>query len=360
MVAPATDTPSNLNLEVLDAVNPDEWDALVRQLNAGLFHSYFYAQTIYANNHGEPFYARFLNDQGNCVGLCLGNIQYSSLPVVRSIFKQAHLTALPAVSEPFHLTAAHAALSRALSEREVMNLQVDSYDAPAQIGTPEDAAAKKIHRAEFRLDLTPALETLWANLAGTRRTQIRRVEREGLKCRQSWEWNDVNCLAELTKKSSLRREQKTGELFETPTSEKLRSLWEHLVQRRLASVYLLESDSEVLSANLIAIWNKRAYNLLAGSSPKGFKIGAASGLYWEIIKSLHQEGAVEFNLGGVAVDADQKDHPGRGLYDFKRDFGGALVSCNNLHYTLRASRYAIYQKLSAFRDRIGKKRPHKN
>ena len=93
------------------------------------------------------------------------------------------------------------------------------------------------------------------------------------------------------------------------------------------------------------MWNRLAYNMLAGSSGAGFAIGAASWLYWRIIEDLKARGVAEFNLGGVDPSASVPTSPGHGLFDFKRDFGGGLVPCPNLLHVMRPLRFRWYQRL---------------
>ncbi|MBV9123264.1 MAG: GNAT family N-acetyltransferase [Planctomycetes bacterium] len=238
-----------------------------------------------------------------------------------------------------------ALLEEALAARGIMALILDSFGAPPEDSSNAPAPFAQVRRAEFRLALEPSLDELWGRLAGTRRTQIRRAQREGLVLRKGHTRAEVDQLGRLIAGSAQRWSQSHGQNFVTPPPEKLDRMARHLVEPGLATVYLAECAGGPLSGNLVGHFNGQAYNLLAGSSPEGFKVGAASWLYWEIIKDLKEQRVREFNLGGVAPDGDAPNHPARGLYDFKRDFGGRLVSCPSLTYVMRPGRYRWYQCL---------------
>jgi len=230
-----------------------------------------------------------------------------------------------------------------------MALSIDSYDAPRDCTWDSLLPVSRVARAEFRLDLGASLDDLWSRLAGTRRTQIRRAQRAGLTLKHGGTRRDVDQLGLLIAASANRWRQGHGESFETPRQEKLDLIARHLVERGLATVYLAERKGVAVSGSLVGLWNEQAYNLLAGSCLEGFKIGAASWLYWEIIKDLKGRGAQQINLGGVAPDASAPEHPAHGLYDFKQDFGARLAPCSSPIYILRPGRYRCYESLRKLR-----------
>ncbi len=336
-------------LEVLPEADPQEWDGVARTLGGGLFHTYQYAQSIYGSTARERLFVRWRDDRGRCVACCPGAVQGSRIWPFSRLFLQAHLAGFPACERVENLSALLGALSAALAARGIMALTVDSFGAPAGCPGGDPAPFAQLGRAEFRLALVAPEDDLWGCLAGTRRTQIRRAGRAGLVLRKGHTRADVEQLGRLIGGSARRWGQSHGEAFETPGWEKLEGITRHLLTPGLATVYLAECEGAAVSGNLVGHYNGLAYNLLAGSAPEGFKVGAASWLYWEIIKDLKAQGAREFNLGGVAPDGDSPGNPARGLYDFKRDFGGRLVSCASPTYVLRPGRYRWYKLLQGLR-----------
>jgi len=331
--------------------HPDQWNALVAELGGNVFHHYCYGPTLYNPSNSKPFYARLVDPQGRCAGAAMGAIQGSRLWPVGAIFKHAHLSALPLSRNGASAKDSIESLGRVLRKQGVFTLTVDSYGAPPGCEFADSPVANVVPRAEFHLDLRPGTEILWKAMAGTRRTQIRRAEREGLALRLGWDLEDVQSLGRLIQGSAQRFQQSSGEHFESPGPEKLELLWQHLVRNRLATVFLAEKDGQPLSANLVCLWNGEAYNLLAGSNLQGFKIGAASWLYWEIIKRLEAEGVADFNLGGVDPEGHERHRSGHGLYAFKADFGARLLRCCNVRIILRPNRYRLYQAVGNLRTR---------
>jgi hypothetical protein len=345
------------DMEILPQADPDRWNASVSELGGGLFHNYHYSRSLYESAGGAAFFARWFDDRGQCVGACPGVVQSSRRWPLSALFKQAHLPAFPACHSLTGLPALLESLGTALAARGVMALTVDSYAAPPDCPLGSSILANQVSRAEFCLDLGASLDELWSGLAGTRRTQIRRAQRAGLTLKPGRTRADVDQLDRLIAGSAHRWRQGHGEPFETPRLEKLDLITRHLVERGLATVYLAEGEGGAISGNLVGLWNGQGYNLLAGSCPAGFKVGAASWLYWEIIKDLKGQGAREFNLGGVAPDSAAPGHPAHGLYDFKRDFGGRLVPCASPTYALRPGRYRWYERFRRLQDSLGRRMP---
>lgn len=345
-MSPSAQGSWQLTIEI--QADPAEWNATAARLGGNLFHTYQYGQTLYTSQQSWPFFARWFDATGACVGCCLGATQGPRRWPLSILFRQAHLSAFPACVDVSMRPALVLSLTRALAARRVMALTVDSYGA-ANWDSSELPPAAEIPRAEFCLSLAPPLEELWSNLAATRRTKINRAGRAGLELSTSRTEGDLRQLCALIGSSSDRQREYHGQPFETPGTTKITQLARQLVEPGLATIYMARKDGGVLAGSLIGCWNGQAYNMLAGSSPDGFKLSAATWLTWEILKDLKAAGVREYNLGGVAVGGDVASHAGHGLYEFKRQFGGCLRQCASPTFVLRMMRFRAYQSLARWK-----------
>lgn len=333
-----------LRLDIAGRTDLGPWNDRAARMGGNLFHTYHYAESVYGSGRGERFYAVWRDGADQPVGCCLGAIQGPRRWPLSALFRHAHLTAFPASADRGTVHGLVQSLASELARRGVMALTIDSYAAGPDT-TAAPTPTEVVQRAEFSLDLSPAVDELWKGLSASRRTKVNRAKKAGLTFRRGRAATDARELGRLIASSSDRKEQLTGDPFETPGDEKLDRIGHHLIVPGLATVYLAERDGVLLAATLIGMWNGQAYYLLAGSSSEGFAISASSWLNWEIIKDLKAEGCREYNLGGVAVCGASPESPGHGLYEFKRQFGGVITPCPSPTFALRPARLSLSRRL---------------
>jgi Acetyltransferase (GNAT) domain len=337
----------DLRLVIEESVDPREWNSLVGLLDGQVFHSLEYASVLYGRANSLPFFARAF-DSGSCVALCCGGLEHSRIPVVGTYLQQAHLSATPVVRGAAFADVIEA-LKQALKRRGAIALLSDSYGASPGLAWPRADLVAESRRAEFLLDLTPGRDVLWQRLDKKRRATIRKCDTQGWVLRRGNAPSDLESLADLMAGSSHRARARTGEPFDASPRDRLLRIWRYLVAPGLATFYSADVDGERLSGNLVTLHNGKAYNLLAGSSSRGFAAGAASWLYWRITTDLLDRGFREFNLGGVDPDGAEAGRSGHGLFQFKKSFGARLVPCSSPHYVLAPRRHRAQATLARLR-----------
>jgi lipid II:glycine glycyltransferase (peptidoglycan interpeptide bridge formation enzyme) len=74
---------------------------------------------------------------------------------------------------------------------------------------------------------------------------------------------------------------------------------------------------------------------LAGHDAKALETQAPSLVLWEMALRFKAEGVQRFNFGGCGIGALEESSPERGVYIFKKSFGGAILECASGEKVLR-------------------------
>jgi hypothetical protein len=224
---------------------------------------------------------------------------------------------------------------------------MDSFDAE---WTPDDPSASNGHgRCEYVLVLGSDSDTLIAAGGQTHRRCFRRGEREG------WE---LESLAGARAREAVQRVQKEaaeradgwGRAF-TPGAPA------HAAEAALTlpssgwgtSVFAAAADGTLLAAALVGWANRRAFYVSGGSTPAGYRDGAAVWLHWKIAHYLQGQGFTTYNLGGTPAGADDPSHPAHGLYRFKTGFGCEVRPRTGAHWVLSPLHLKAHRVTQRFR-----------
>jgi lipid II:glycine glycyltransferase (peptidoglycan interpeptide bridge formation enzyme) len=122
---------------------------------------------------------------------------------------------------------------------------------------------------------------------------------------------------------------------------------ERLIARKAADAFLAHRNGSPIGACLFGYAGSTAYYLLSGSSALGREHAAT---HLIISTALDEFGRRQFdhvNLGGVPLDSTVDDHPDHGLYQFKRGFGGDVVSRVGGTVVLRPRRLRVIRMARA-------------
>src|SRR3989344_4506155 len=102
--------------------------------------------------------------------------------------------------------------------------------------------------------------------------------------------------------------------------------------------YLAYYKGEPLGAAFVIFFGKRATYLHGGTSLEYKNVMAPYLLHWEIIRSVKQDGFIEYDLGGI----DEQRWPG--ITRFKKGFGGTIESYTNaIDLPLSDIKYSLYE-----------------
>jgi lipid II:glycine glycyltransferase (peptidoglycan interpeptide bridge formation enzyme) len=76
-----------------------------------------------------------------------------------------------------------------------------------------------------------------------------------------------------------------------------------MVENKALRGFYIQVNDKVVSVQLIAVHNKKAYALFVGTDDKAYKLYASNFIYFNIIKQLKCEDYEYFNISGIAKDS---------------------------------------------------------
>jgi len=308
---------------------PGEWDALVKLCGGGFFHTP--AALGVSLPEGELFYALAENGNGP-EAIALGT---RSVCRLSQIPRHAVLATCPATRPGVDAAVAAHSLAQALAAQGAAEVAMHSFDAPAATGGS---------RVEHRIDLSRATaEALIAACSSTQRRHIRRGEGEGWTLQVLRGREAVEQLHAVQSEAA-HRARRRGEFFEAApalaagAAASLDAPWG-------TSCFATFAGTVLLNVVLIGWGNGRAFYLLGGSTPEGYRRSAAAWTHWRIMQLCARAGHRVYNLGGTPAGAEATTHTAHGLYRFKQGFGATQVSCKGNGWVFRRTHLRAHRLL---------------
>jgi peptidoglycan pentaglycine glycine transferase (the first glycine) len=173
-------------------------------------------------------------------------------------------------------------------------------------------------RFVFRLDISPPEEELFAAFHSKTRYNIRLATRRGVTVRITNSKEDLKTFYEVLKVTAER------DGFLIRNYDYFATLWDLLVERGLASVFLAEYEGKVIAGTLALVLGDKAWYLYGASSNEHRNVMPNYLLQWEMIKWAKEHGCTMYDFRGVSGDLSE-DNPLYGLYRFKKGFNGEFT-----------------------------------
>jgi len=309
--------------------------ACLSQLGGSFFHSP--PGLLLAAPRGEPAFA-LLRRGENVIGLAAGVWRQCRLSRERRHF---YSPSLPAVSVASPQPTAIAAWAEHLRRAGAAEVIFDSYDS--RWGADALPNGTRL-RQEYVVSLGSDAEQIAGRFAETHRRHVRRGEREAWALQMPAGHEAVTVLEQVCGWAAGRAEVR-GDRFEPPL-DTVRLIHEDrtgLQSAWGAQTFAAWHEHALLAAVLVGWANQRAYYLLGGSTPEGYRRSAAVWLHWRIMAMLAASGCRVYNLGGTAAAAVRPEDAAHGLYRFKQGFGGETVVCGGAYYPLRPGHLRLHQ-----------------
>ena len=200
---------------------------------------------------------------------------------------------------------------------------------------------------DFISDLTLGSDYLWKRMKAGKRKNIRRAEK-----RFKIETTIAN-----DKKGKEAFLKLYGEVCRSrgliPTHESFfDAVLDVLVKKGYAQIFLANQDGESVASRIALTYQDTVYDWFAGSSAVARKSYANDKLLWDTIVWTAEKGYKNFYYGGAETSPSV-----RGIFEYKRRFGGELVAFNRyvkvhrpIHSWLVDKMLPLYKKITTRKE----------
>ncbi|MDP2918316.1 MAG: peptidoglycan bridge formation glycyltransferase FemA/FemB family protein, partial [bacterium] len=192
-------------------------------------------------------------------------------------------------------------------------------------------------------DLDQSEAEILAQMKAKTRYNIRLAKRRGVKIRQSINQEDIDAFLKLIAITSQR------DHFKAHSAAYYQKMADFFGCQGLLKIFLAEYKDQVLAANLVFFWGKRATYLHGASGNSHRNLMAPHLLQWTQILEAKKQGRGEYDFWGIAGEAKSvkcKAKSWEGITRFKKGFGGREISyAGTYDIILNNFWYKIYRLL---------------
>lgn len=324
----------------LSRTPPSHLGDLIHAVDGGFFHSPLGLEVGAPN--GSPIYA-ILRSSTEEVGIAVGILhgcRFASEP------RHAYFPTLPAIpAAPWRARALNT-LIFTLYQHGIAEVSFDSFDAP---WLPEGLLTDRKLRLEHIVHLDGGADGILDRFSAGHRRNCRRGLKAGWELRPLY-GDEAREAIDLVLKSAARRADGLGRGFRPGFFAGLREE-DTEISNRVARLHALSvTDGErLLGAALVGRAGEKAYYIMGGSTPEGYRAYAGAWMHFGIMNWLAGQGCRSYNLGGTPAAAARPDDPGHGLFRFKTQFGGETRRCRGIYRTLRPVHMSIHRMIGLTR-----------
>lgn len=165
----------------------------------------------------------------------------------------------------------------------------------------------------FRLDITPAEETLLANMQQKTRYNIRLAQKKGVRIRRG-------SRADLPEFYRVLKVTTERDRFLVRAYSYFEDLYDTLVPPGLAELFIAEYEGEVVAGALAFIMGAKAWYIYGASANEHRNVMPNYLMQWEMIRWAKAKGCALYDFRGVPGPKDLENSPLYGLYRFKKGF----------------------------------------
>ena len=188
---------------------------------------------------------------------------------------------------------------------------------------------------EFVLDLTRDPSAIEAGMHRVHRKNVRRAGRDGVTVEPDVTLDGLLTLRSMQQVSSDRSATKGGG-FTVRDRAFFERLHKNVYAPGRGELLLARHEGKTVAGLAYVIGAGRAITVRSGSTPEGYALQAMYLLQSCVIQRAREHGVFELNLGGVPEAAAGEGHPQRGLYDFKRGWGGVETRSAGIRMAIAA------------------------
>ncbi|MCB9820304.1 peptidoglycan bridge formation glycyltransferase FemA/FemB family protein [Candidatus Nomurabacteria bacterium] len=188
----------------------------------------------------------------------------------------------------------------------------------------------------WRLDLSPTLEDMHANMKQNTRNICRNYHKKGMSYRSSSSPKDIGILTNLLAGVASHNN------ITVHSHDYLEAQAKSLLLDKSCMLHFIYFDNQPIAAALTYMSDETVYYAHAAADYEHRKLGASTALLGEIIKWAKNNGYKTFDFYGIAP-TDDPSHPQAGFTRFKKSFGGYEHRYNQtFELVMSPARYQLY------------------
>lgn len=191
-------------------------------------------------------------------------------------------------------------------------------------------------RFVFRLPLRGPAEEIMASFQPKTRYNIRLAQRRGVTVRVGTTREDLRTFYRILVETARR------DRFLVRAESYYQDMWELLVEKRLARLFLADHEGETLAGTMAFILGDKAWYVYGASSNARREVMPNYLLQWTMIRWAKDSGCNLYDFRGVSGNLDPSD-PLYGLFRFKKGFGAEFTEfIGEFDLVLSSSWYHAY------------------
>jgi hypothetical protein len=305
-----------MSIIVLENIGIEKWDHDLEKMNGSLFMTTPWLAAI-CNDEIKPVFLRFYLNQEEVAMLSGIETHIKNTNCKQLLFYSG--LALKEKSSTIEKQCKKALLNFALKKR-FSRITLKSYDQHNFLDS-KYLAFSKYKRIEYYLNLLEGKDQVIGKFHRDFKRRVRKAEKEGVLFKTSQNTSLVPVLIELMQKTyNTRKSKGYGDYnyFYLPHINKAEI--EKLIKNRSATFFYAEYLNDIISIQLVVLYQKKAYAMFMGTSAEGYKKGAPSFLFYKIAEHLADTGNNYYNIGGV-----QRGKNHSGLKTFKSSMDCSIL-----------------------------------
>jgi GNAT acetyltransferase-like protein len=320
-----------VRIEASVGIPPERWDETVCAFGGSFYHSTVWGEYQQKATGVLPIFLIRRDQTGSVTAGALALFRKSPRPIASLLSRSLVLTTHPFARDHQRDLCAGFVRECESYARSLgcISIGIDSFAVGQSDFCPSDLGYAETRRVEFCVDLRQSTDQLWKNISRDQRERIRRLSREGVSIEVGMDRDDLKGL-KLAREFTQAKRSQQGQGYDLPDNgDFYETVFEYLVRRGAARLFLAKRGDEVVGAIFFAAFNNRASSIFSGSTELGYKLGAQSGLFWAAVESFKADGFQELNRGGVPESAAQESDPLHGIYRFKQRLGATPLVCRS-------------------------------
>jgi peptidoglycan pentaglycine glycine transferase (the first glycine) len=175
------------------------------------------------------------------------------------------------------------------------------------------------------LDLSKSKEEILQQMKSKGRYNIRLAEKKGVKIRPSGPKNSIQFQEDIKSFYDILEQTTQRDKFHGHGQDFYLDMVQTLAINKNATLYLAEYKGKVIAGIISTFYKDTAIYYYGASSNHHRNLMAPYLLQWQAIKDARVQNLTHYDFLGIAPE-NSKNHPWKGVTDFKKKFGGKTIS----------------------------------